>query len=490
MLSILATMWPEETQERAKSYERYLALKRGEIDLNPPNSGITPRQAQRTSLLSILNTISGTRQEERARTPRSAYRPAEMMQSATHRSEAAHTPSFATNPATLKSPHGNHLATSEAASKVMSRYSQDRRRFEGSTQDNWTMSLAKYERMESELGMSSAQKLQLIHHMFRDDAEHFYYDELQDVPPWEEMVQILDKRYNGPARQQSIIDEVRTMTIQDFAAGSEHEGNSLQRLSKRIEHLVLQCISGRNGDQDKRDSLYYAVRSFEWSSGPITSLSTQADKPYKQFLDELATAEQNHRIAGGLKGKPSRYSRTFRQPQVPLSPHTARTPDGSPHSASVWFAGQARYGRDPRARKTTNTTTKYDRRCYNCNGTDHIVNKCSLPLDDIRIMGNRIKQLTSGKEQKFIEKVLKKMLLEQSAHINFLSEKLIESMNVNNGISDTDPVSSAEDLLDDQNELDADNTTSLLFTTTVTPRDTHPSLANVLDEGDDGQYFL
>ena len=118
------------------------------------------------------------------------------------------------------------------------------------------------------------------------------------------------------------------------------------------------------------------------------------------------------------------------------------------------------------------------------------MNKCSLPLDDIRIMGNRIKQLTRGKDQKCIEKVLKKMLLEQSAHINFLSEKLIEPMNVNNDISDTDTVSSAEDLVDDQNELDADNTTSPLFATTVTPRDTHPSLANVLDEGDDGQDFL
>lgn len=304
MVRMEATICPEETQDKAESYERYLALKRGEIDLNPPNSEITPRQAQRTSLLYILNTISGTGQEELARTPRSAYRPAEMMQSATHRSEAAYTPSFATNPATLRSPHGNHLATPGAASKVMSRYSQDRQRFGGSTQDNWTMSLAKYERMASELGMSPAQKLQLIHHMFRDDAEHFYYDELQDVPSWEEMVQILDKRYNGPARQQSIIDEVRTMTIQDFAAGSEHEGNLLQRLARGIERLVPQCISGRNGDQDKQDALYYAIRSCEWSSGPITSLSTQADKPYKQFLDELATAEQNHRIGGGLKGNP------------------------------------------------------------------------------------------------------------------------------------------------------------------------------------------
>ena len=494
MVRILATVWPEETQERAESYDRYLALKRGEIDLNPSSSGITPRQAQRASLLPILNVATGTEQPDLPRALQSAYRPAEMMQttaSASHRSEVTQTSPFSKHPATeQRNLRETHTASSDVASKVMSRYNQDRQRFGGSTQDNWTIALAKYDRMASELGMSPGQKLQLIHHMFRDDAEHFYYDELQEVRSWEEMVSILDKRYNGPARQQSIIDELRTMTIQDFSNSTEHEGQSLQKLARRIERLVPQCQPGRNGDRDKRDALYYAVRSCEWSSGPITSLSTFAGKPYKQFLDELATAEQNHRIAGNLKGKLSRHGRAFRQPQTLSPPTTTRAAEGTPNSASIWFAGQARYGRDPRARKTPNVTTRYDRRCYNCNSTDHIVNKCSLPLDDVRIMGNRIKQLTRGKDQKFIEKVLKKMLLEQSAHINFLSERLIESMNVNDDIFDTDTVSSSEDVLEAQHELDNDNTTSPLFMAAVAPRDTNPSLANALEEDIEEQDFL
>ena len=137
----------------------------------------------------------------------------------------------------------------------MSRYNQDRQRFGGSTQDNWTIAPSKYDRVASELGMSPAQKLQLIHNMFRDDAEHFYYDELQEVRSWEEMVRILDKRYNGPARQQSIIDEFRTSNIQDFSTSTEHKGQSLQKLARRTERLVPQCQPARNGDRDKRDAL-------------------------------------------------------------------------------------------------------------------------------------------------------------------------------------------------------------------------------------------
>ena len=105
-------------------------------------------------------------------------------------------------------------------------------------------------------------------------------------------------------------------------------------------------------------------------------------------------------------------------------------------------------------------------------------------------MGNRIKQLTREKDQNFMKKVLKKMPLEQSAHINFLSEKLIESMNVNDDIFDTDTVSSSEEVLEVQYELDNDNTTLPLFMAAVSPRDTNPSVANALEEDIEEKDFL
>lgn len=114
----------------------------------------------------------------------------------------------------------------------------------------------------------------------------------------------MNDRYNGQARKRSIVDELRAMTLHDFVADNLTEGEALQKMARRIERLVPQCPPGKNTDGDKRDTLYYAVRMFDWAQLPITGLAG-SNKSYKEFLDELATAEQKHRIKESMQGQPA-----------------------------------------------------------------------------------------------------------------------------------------------------------------------------------------
>lgn len=179
--------------------------------------------------------------------------------------------------------------------------------FSGGTADeSWNIALARYLRAAKELSLCGLEKVAYIHHIFRGNAEQQFYDELEGIRNWSELVLTLNERYNGPARRQSIADELLNLTSDEYLDSDSHCGEALQKLACRIQKLVPQAPHGRNTDVEKRDALYYAVRARTWAEAPIFVIS-QGMRTYKQFLDELASADQNYRIACSIRGKsPSR----------------------------------------------------------------------------------------------------------------------------------------------------------------------------------------
>ena len=211
--------------------------------------------------------------------------------------------------------------------------------------------------------------------------------------------------------------------------GTDHdEGEALQRLARRIEVLVPQAPAGENADRDKRKALHQGVRKFVWAEPIINTLSYSPRKPYKEFLHELAASEQNHRVASALRASSSRQPRT--RPYGRSGDHrrgeggqSALGPSGS-RAADIWYAGQAQLGWDPKARRVPRMNVRYDRQCYNCGDKSHVVDKCTKPRDEVRVLKGRLRSMTRGKDAKTTIQVLKELLMEQSAHVNFLSEEL------------------------------------------------------------------
>lgn len=70
------------------------------------------------------------------------------------------------------------------SSKKQSRYKGDKQKVGGSLDENWSLDLARYQRNCRELCLTAGQKVDFIHHMFKDDAEHFFYEELENIRNW------------------------------------------------------------------------------------------------------------------------------------------------------------------------------------------------------------------------------------------------------------------------------------------------------------------
>lgn len=190
--------------------------------------------------------------------------------------------------------------------------------------------------------MSQQQKLEFLPLILKDNAEQFFFDELEQLNNWGEVLRIMNYRYNGQARKRSIVDELCDMTLHDFIDDNITAGEALQKMARRIERLVPQCPPGKNTDSDKRDMLFYAVRMFDWAQQPITTLAG-SNKSCKEFLDELATAEQNQCIKETLQGQPRNRSKANRKRGFEQLPKFGAGSSNSNGAAAIWSAGQAPY---------------------------------------------------------------------------------------------------------------------------------------------------
>lgn len=315
---------------------------------------------------------------------------------------------------TSSSSSGRSRAIRDLGGKVQARYRTKDKQFGGGEEENWARYLARFENISDELELNNAQRVRYIHYALKDDAEAFYYDNLRTVQNWGEMRRMLGERYNSYARRQHISDYLRNVRLDEFTDNDTPEKEALQKLARKIEALTPQAPEGENGDRDKLRHLHFAVRGYKWARGPIDRLASDLND-YKSFLDALQKAEQNIRFEKrdrSLGGNPFSVRRRIRK--------------GKPGSAEVWFAGQARYGRDPRAKRVPRLSDVKDRKCYNCGASDHLVGRCKQGRDDVRIVENRVKDLLRKRSSDDRIKILKKLLSEMAAHINFLSGALLD----------------------------------------------------------------
>lgn len=309
--------------------------------------------------------------------------------------------------------------------QIVSCYRNDKEKFSCTMDGNWNQTLSQYDNHAALMGLSRRKNLQYNSVIFKDDALSFNNSEVRNLETWEETIAVLTDRYNGFIRKRAIINEIRVIHLSKFIAESKHEVEALQVMERRIEKLILQCTSGKNGDEDKRDALYFGVRDFPWVAMPISLLS-RSDKKYKLFLDELAAAGQTHRIARGGSGSFRNKATSSKVGGFLGRGSTSRYKTSN--EANVWFQGQAKYGRDPRAPKRKELSYKKDLKCYNCGSKEHILLKCAAKTDDERIMQRRIKDLIRNKPKLDQVKNLKQIFKDQSKHVNFLSKELFTNM--------------------------------------------------------------
>lgn len=106
---------------------------------------------------------------------------------------------------------------------MQARYKGDKQKFGGSTSENWSLALDGYQLHCRELCLNASQKVDFIHHVFKDDAEHFYYEELDGFRNWGDLVSILNSRYNSYARKQAIAELIMDLQLKDFVDSGNDE---------------------------------------------------------------------------------------------------------------------------------------------------------------------------------------------------------------------------------------------------------------------------
>lgn len=261
-------------------------------------------------------------------------------------------------------------------------------------------------------------------------------------------------RYNSYARKQAISDQIADIRLDDFLDSDIDEGSALQKLARRIEVLIPQAPLGGNGDKEKRRAFHHGVRKYVWAQLVLKTFYYQPRKLYKEFMHELTSAEQNHRVAKELRSGSSRHSRSrflveSRSSKRRSEKFSADRPGSSSRAAKIWYTGQARFGWDPKARKVTNVNSNADRRCYNCGDPSNVAGGCNKPRDEVRILKGRLKSLIGWKDSKAAIRVLKELLMEQADHVNFLSDELLARMMEGEESDGTGYVASSADSGDD-----------------------------------------
>lgn len=466
---VLATLWPAEelNERRSQCYELLLAFKRGEVHLSPRqtppilgtqvNPFTTETAQEQQDPASSNAVLSAPDVTPALPAPGSSAAPpmAPVMPLPEDPNSGYHPLAPTAAAATLAAGHAAQLASSQnqiadlqaqvaqliarsppnsheqreyalrmaaedktdRANAMAARYRSVKSRFSGKSDPGdrtqqpelWKVALAKYQRHCSELDLDNQEKVSLIHNMFTGDAETFYYSNLDGIKNWGTLIESLNERYNSYAHQRGVLDTLRNLHIADFTTDDCDTASALLQVAHQIEVLVPQAPKGHQSDQDKLEHLHRAVLGTEWSRAPISNLAT-TPRTYKQFYDELKTAEQSHRLERKIAAQ--KFGRT----KARVLTREALGP------SSTFFTGQARYGRDPKARQVAKIDDSEDDRCFNCGDPNHRHSKCPKPRDDERIARERVKWAARrGKTIGEAFRTVKKAYLNLAAHVNYLN---------------------------------------------------------------------
>ena len=219
------------------------------------------------------------------------------------------------------------------------------------------------------------------------------------------------------------------------------------KLARQIEKIVPQLDPPDNDDRTKRESLRSALMESPWAQQAIYSLLyNNSSKSYKQFYDEVVASEQQYRIYHKTKTKPVTTTPPVSTQQSTVGNEKQKMSFSKlgQSDAEVWFVGQAKYGRDRSAPKQRHFNNQSTLTCYNCEKPGHSAAACRHPRDEVRIMAARVRKLLKNKSANDKVKILKKLLLESNAHINFLSEVLADHVDAGES-HESSPIDSLPD---------------------------------------------
>ena len=320
-----------------------------------------------------------------------------------------------------------------AITKIQQFYKSDKQKFGGGITEDWNRALKKYEQYCSKLQLSKDIKASCIQVIFRDDAEAFYLSELtQYEDDYSKIISALNDRYNSGPRKRTMLDKVRQYKLAQFVDNETDEATALNKIARNIESIVPQLDAPYNDDHMKLECLRSAMMNTSWAQYAISSLtSNPTGKTYKKFFDELVAAEHQSRNFHNQKSSSPSTS-----PTITTTPQTVQNSSQNSTSfsklaqsdAAIWYQTQARYGRDRKAPKRRSLSNGYSINCYNCGRQGHSASQCRQPRDEVKVSQARIEKILQGKTQEEKIRILKAFTIEQSEHINFISEIMLDCM--------------------------------------------------------------
>jgi hypothetical protein len=103
------------------------------------------------------------------------------------------------------------------ARSIAVRFRDDEKKFSGKLGENYSECIGEFTRATAELGLTNMKKLELMHHVLRDEAKRFYSREIEGkVASFAEATAIMLREYNAPTREFRGRYLLKSLRIEDF----------------------------------------------------------------------------------------------------------------------------------------------------------------------------------------------------------------------------------------------------------------------------------
>jgi hypothetical protein len=134
----------------------------------------------------------------------------------------------------------------------------------------------RYADVMQELQLDGCDKFRFLHIMLRDEAKRFYDRNVRAHchENYSEALSLLRKEYESPARQSTVIQGLRTLTIQRVCAEKRiNKLESLKFIYEEIARLAPSCPKIYHADAAKATLLYEAVQGEPWAVNPLVNFN-------------------------------------------------------------------------------------------------------------------------------------------------------------------------------------------------------------------------
>lgn len=267
----------------------------------------------------------------------------------------------------------------DSARKVVSSLSQrfqSSRQFSGS--ENLQNVLTSYRYATKDLHLSEDQKLQYLHHLFRDDALVFYQNNVEGkCDSFQDAITRIEAEFNPLSRQMQVYRSLRSLSFHTFENQASNLTDALDKLNFFILNEANQVPSHHRNEENKVEFLRDAVTGCQWAREVLIQTSNSPIQ-YQQLLARLHGAITAGEASNDKADKlfPTHYTTGQkmygRNPRHNRPSHELRFQHGSrPHQYR-----QNNYDRHPNQRRPP---FQKQMNCWNCGSVGHILKDCRKP---------------------------------------------------------------------------------------------------------------